>query len=208
VKDLLNAPGGREREQPLAEIKSALELALEKAERIGKASREEVAAAQYQEKGRRLAVQFLNGEGDLEGELRGLTPEAQTGVRAAVKEVFLRNIGLPRNGELDPRLDRAVNGLLLAAGDRKAMARLKTELEQVLQQFLQIRNNALQQLKARFAAGVGQMQRAMEAKTGQRVRLEVEHLPQFQEEWRRFLGQLLDQFEPMLAELKEKMQRA
>jgi hypothetical protein len=192
----------------LAEIKSALELALEKAERIGKASREEVAAAQYQEKGRRLAVQFLNGEGDLEGELRGLTPEAQTGVRAAVKEVFLRNIGLPRNGELDPRLDRAVNGLLLAAGDRKAMARLKTELEQVLQQFLQIRNNALQQLKARFAAGVGQMQRAMEAKTGQRVRLEVEHLPQFQEEWRRFLGQLLDQFEPMLAELKEKMQRA
>jgi ElaB/YqjD/DUF883 family membrane-anchored ribosome-binding protein len=88
------------------------------------------------------------------------------------------------------------------------MARLQTELEQVLQQFLQISTNALQQLKARFAAGVGQMQKAMEAQYRQKVRLEVEHLPQFQEEWRRFQGQIQDQFEPLLEHVKEKMRRA
>lgn len=192
----------------MAEIKSALELALEKAERYGKASQEEMAAAQYQEQGRQLAVEYLKGEGDLEAGLKGLPPQAQAAARAAIKEVLLRNIGLPRNGEADLRLGLAVAGLMLVAGNQKLMDRLKAELEQLLQQFLQIRNNAFQQLKARFAAGIGQVQRAMEAQLRQKVRLEVEHLPQFQEEWRRFQGQMLEQFEPMLAELKEKMMQA
>jgi hypothetical protein len=36
----------------------------------------------------------------------------------------------------------------------------------------------------------------------------VERLPQFQEEWLRFKGQLQQQFEPVLENLKERMQRA
>ncbi len=192
----------------MAEIKSALELALEKAERYGKASREEMAAAQYQEQGRQLAVKFLKGEGDLAAELKDLPPQAQESARVAIKEVFLRNIGLPRNGEGDKRLDRALAGLMLVAAQKAEMARLKGELEQLLQQFLQIRNNAVQQLKARFSQGANQMQRAMEAKTGQKMRMESEHLPQFQEEWRRFYGSLQDQFEPMLEGLKDRMLRA
>ena len=192
----------------MAEIKSALELALEKAERYGKASREEMAAAQYQEQGRQLAVSFLKGEGDLEAEFKQLPPEAQAAAGVAIKEVFLRNIGLPRNGEADERLERAVAGLLLVAGSKNNMARLTAELQQLLQQFLQFRNNAMQQLKARFAQSLPQMQRAMEAKTGQRVQLEAEQIPQFQEEWRRFHGQLQDQFEPMLEQLKERILQA
>jgi hypothetical protein len=191
----------------LAEIKSALELALEKAEHYGKASREEMAAAQYQDQGRQLAVQFLKGEGDLAADLKNLAPPAQAAVRSAVKEVLLRSIGLPRE-EVDPRQDRAVEGLLLAATKRQAMAQLQVELEQILQNYLQIRHNAFQQLKARFAAGVGQVQRAIEAQYRQKVKVEVEHLPQFQEEWRRFLGQLQDQFEPMVENLKERMRLA
>jgi hypothetical protein len=192
----------------LAEIKSALELALEKAEHYGKASREEMDAAQYREQGSLLAVQFLKGEGDLAAGFKNLAPQAQAAARLAAKEVLLRNIGLPRDEPVDPRQDRAVEGLLLVAGNQQAMARLQVELEQILQNFLQIRNNALQQLKARFAAGVGQVQRAMEAQYRQKVKVEVEHLPQFQEEWRRFLGQLQDQFEPVLESLKERMRLA
>jgi len=192
----------------LAEIKSALELALEKAERYGKASKEEMAAAQSQEQGRQLAVKFLKGEGELAAELQNLAPEAREAVRTAVKEVFLRNIALPRNNENDDRQDRALEGLGLVAAHPNEMARCRTEVRQLLQQFLQYRHNALQQLKARFSQGLGQMQRAVEAKFGQGVRLEVEHLPQFQEEWRRFFGQLLEQFEPVLEDLKEKMRRA
>lgn len=192
----------------MAEIKSALELALEKAERYGKASQEEMAAAHYQEQGRQLAVRFLREEGDLESGLKSLSSQAQEVARLAIKEVFLRNIGLPREEIADPRQARALEGLGLVAGSPKAMARLNAELDQLLNNYLQIRSNALQQLKVRFAAGIGQMQRQLEAQMRQKVRLEVEHLPQFQEEWRRFQGQLLEQFEPMLEEIKAKMRRA
>jgi hypothetical protein len=192
----------------LAEIKSALELALEKAEQYGRASREEMALAEYQDQGRRLAVQFLKGEGDLSADLKSLPPQTQPAARLAIKEVFLRNLGLPRENVVDPRQDRALEGLLLVADNRKAMAQLQTELEQILQQFLHFRSNALQQLKARFAAGVGQMQKTMEAQNRQPMNLEVERLPQFQEEWRRFYGQLQGQFEPVLENLKERMRLA
>jgi hypothetical protein len=191
----------------LAEIKSALELALEKAEQYGRASKEEMELAQYQDRGRQLAVEFLKGEGDLAADLKSLPPPIQAAARSAIKEVLLRNLGLPRD-QADPRQDRAMEGMLLVADNPKAMAQLQTELEQVLQQFLHFRSNALQQLKARFAAGVGQMQQAMEAKYRQPMNLEVERLPQFQEEWLRFKGQLQQQFEPVLENLKERMRRA
>ncbi len=192
----------------MAEIKSALELALEKAEQYGRASKEELTRDQYRDQGRQLAVNFLKNGVDLEAALADLPPPAQPEARAAIKEVLLRNITLPRDGEVDPRLHQILEGLLLVAQDRKAMARQKADLEQILQNFLQVRSNAYQQLKARFGAGIGQMQRALEAQMRQKVHLEVEHLPQFQEEWRRFQGQLLDQFEPMLEQLKEGMLRA
>ena len=192
----------------MAEIKSALELALEKAEKYGRASREEMDLAQYRDQGSRLAVQYLKGEEGLEAELKSLPPPAQAAVRLAIKEVFLRNLSLPRGNTVDPSQDRAMEGLLLVADQPKAMAQLQAEMEQILQTFLQVRNNALQQLKNRFAAGVGQVQKAIEAQYRQKVNLEVENLPQFQEEWRRFQGQILEQFGPMLENLKERMRLA
>ena len=192
----------------MAEIKSALELALEKADQYGRASKEEMELARHQEQGARLAVQFLKGEGDLSADLQSLPPQIQPAARLAIKEVFLRNLGLPRENAVDPRQDRAVEGLLLVADNRTAMAQLQTELEQVLQQFLHFRSNALQQLKARFAAGVGQMQQAMEAKYRQPMNMDVERLPQFQEEWLRFKGQLQGQFEPVMENLKARMRLA
>lgn len=189
----------------MAEIKSALELALERAAQFGRATKEELAESQYREQGRHLAVNYLKGEGDLEAQLMGLPPEAQAAARATVKEVLLRNIGLPRDGELDPRVNLALAGMLLVAHNKKAMARLKEEADQIFNNYLQVRNSAYQQLKARYAASIGNMQRALEAQLRTKVRLEVEHLPQFQEEWRRFLASLQDQFEPILEDLKARM---
>ncbi len=189
----------------MAEIKSALELALEKAERYGKASKEDLLKEQYSEKGRALAVNYLKEEGDLEEELKQVPPEAQTAIRQAVKEVLLRNITLPRDETVDSRQTRALEGLLIAASNKKGMGLLKKEIEQIWQQFLLARNGAYQQLKASFSQQLTTYARALEAQTGQRVRLEVEHLPQFQEEWRKFEGQLMTQFEPVLADRKERM---
>jgi hypothetical protein len=189
----------------VAEIKSALEIALEKAERYGRATKEELLQEQYQDKGRQLAVQFLKEEGDLAAELANLPPEARDAAQHAVKEVLVRNVALPRDESVDPRAVRALEGLLLVASNRKGMTRLKEEVEQLWQQFLMARNAALQQLKASFSQQVRSVTQALEAQYGQRLKVEVEHLPQFQEEWRKFEANLIQQFEPILEDRKTRM---
>lgn len=189
----------------MAEIKSALELALEKAERYGRASKDDLLKDQYQDKGRQLAVLYLREEGDLAAELANLPPEAKEAAQQAIKEVLVRNITLPREETLDPRVVRALEGLLLVASNRKGMTRLQEEVQQVWQNFLMARNAAIQQLKASFGQQLNNVTRALEAQYGQRLKVDVEHLPQFQEEWRKFEANLIQQFEPILEDRKAKM---
>jgi hypothetical protein len=189
----------------VAEIKSALELALEKAEQYGRATKEELRQEEYHDKGRQLAVQYLKEEGNLEEELGNLPLEAKDAARQAVKEVLVRNITLPKDETLDPRAARALEGLLLVATDKQGMTRLKEEVGQIWQQFLMARNSALQQLKNSFAHQLNTVTRSLEAQYGQKLKVEVEHLPQFQEEWRKFETNLIQQFEPILEDRKAKM---
>ena len=189
----------------MAEIKSALELALEKAEQYGKASKEDLLKERHQEKGRQLAVRYLKDEGDLKAELQALPGDVQPAARQASKEVLLRNITLPREGETDERRQRALEGMLLVASNTKGMARMKAEVEQIWEQFLLTRNKALQQLKTGFQQNLQNYSRALEAQLRQKVNLEPEHLPQFQEEWRKYEGNLIAQFEPILEDRKRQM---
>jgi hypothetical protein len=190
----------------VAEIKSALELALEKAEQYGRASKEDLRQDKFKEQARQWAVQFLKEEEvDLEKELATLPCEGQPGARLAMKEVFLRNITLPKDETVDPRLARALEGVMVTATDKKGMARLRQEVDQLLQQFLMARNNAFQQLKNSFAQTLGNYTRALEAQLKSKVRLEVENLPEFQQEWRKFEGNLTTQFEPVLEDRKQQM---
>jgi len=190
----------------VAEIKSALELALEKAEQYGRATKEDLLQDKYKEQGRQWAVQYLKEEEiDLEKELAALSPEAQPLARVAMKEVFLRNITLPKEETIDSRLNKALEGIMVVATNKKAMGRLKQEIDQLLQQFLMARNTAFQQLKNSFMQTLGNYTRALEAQLKTKVRLDVEHLPEFQQEWRKFEGNLTDQFEPVLEDRKQQM---
>jgi hypothetical protein len=190
----------------VAEIKSALELALEKAEQYGKASKDDLLQDKFKEQGRQLAVQYLKEEDlNLEKAMAALPPEAQPSARLAMREVFLRNITLPKDETIDPRQNRALEGLMVTASNKKGMTRLKQEVDQLLQQFLMARNSAFQQLKNSFAQTLGNYTRALEAQLKSKVRLEVENLPEFQQEWRKFEGNLMTQFEPLLENRKQQM---
>ena len=190
----------------MAEIKSALELALEKAEQYGRATKEDLRQDKFKEQGRQWAVQYLKEDGvDLEKEVAGLPPEGQASARLAMKEVFLRNITLPKDETVDPRQSRALEGVMVSATNKKAMARLKQEIDQLLQQFLMARNSAYQQLKTQFSHTLGNYTRALEAQLRSKVNLEVENLPEFQQEWRKFEGSLISQFEPLLEDRKRQM---
>ncbi len=186
----------------MAEIKSALELALEKAERIGKASPAEMQTLKWQEQARQLAADYLREKIELTPELANLPADAKPVVAAEVREVLLRNIILPREGAKDPTTTRALAGMVLVARDKKAAQRVIQEIDKLLQAYLQVRQNALEQLKAQFNSQLDSVKRALEAQMQRQVKIDVEHTPQFQEQWRNFEAQIMQQFEPVLEKHK------
>jgi hypothetical protein len=182
----------------MAEIKSALELALEKAERYGKASPQEMQEVKWQEQARHLAAEFLRGKIELEPELKNVPPEARAALDRQVKEILLRNINLPREGVVDDANTRAQAGLLQVARDKKATQRVLQEIKQVFVSYEQVRQNAMQQLKAQFNAQLDSVRKNLEAQMQRPLKVDVEQTPQFQEQWRTFEAQLNQQFEPLL----------
>jgi hypothetical protein len=182
----------------MAEIKSALELALEKAERFGKASPQEMQEVKWQEQARHLAAEFLREKVDLEPELKKFPPEAQPALAKYVKEILLRNINLPREGLIDEANKRAQAGMLQVARDKKATQRVLQEIAQVFVSYEQVRQNAMQQLKAQFNAQLDSVRKSLEAQMQRPLKVDVEQTPQFQEQWRAFEAQLNQQFEPLL----------
>ena len=182
----------------MAEIKSALELALEKAERYGKASPQEMQEVKWQEQARSLAGEFLREKIELEPELKKMPAEAQPALSKYVKEILLRNINLPREGSSDNAGKRAQIGIIQVARDKKAAQRVLQEINQVFASYEQVRQNALQQLKAQFNAQLDSYRKSMEAQMQRPLNVDVENTPQFQEQWRAFETQLDQQFEPLL----------
>ena len=158
----------------MAEIKSALELALEKAERYGKATAEEMQEVKWQEQARHLAAEFLREKIDLEPELRNFPSDVQTALVKYVKEILLRNINLPREGVIDPANKRAQHGILQISRDKKAAQRLLQEINQIFSSYEQVRQNALQQYKAQFSAQVENVRKSLEAQMHRSLNVDVE----------------------------------
>ena len=122
-----------------------------------------------------------------------------------MKEVFLRNIILPKEEAIDARQNLAMAGVMASATNKKAMARVKQEVEQLMQQFLMARTSAYQQLKSRFSQTLGSYTKALEAQLRSKVNLEVEQIPEFQQEWHKFEANIVTQFEPVLEDRKQQM---
>ncbi len=194
----------------MGEIKSALEIALEKAERIGKASREELQAQAWKEKGQRLAARFLSAEEELNlaEEIARLSPEEKLPVLRGLVEVLVRNIVLPRDEYALKEVRKALSGLETVFSAFPEVKNLTQEIDRLLTQYLNHREALYQQLKQQFEAQMAGVEEALSNQMGVQVKVEVEMQPQFQEEWRKVRDQLDPQYQQQLDYLKGIFEKA
>ena len=89
----------------MAEIKSTMQLVLERAARMGVASADELHKEDSQKKGMQLAADYLaNGEADLAKLLQAEPAESQKSLREGMITSLLRNLFLPREEDGEKRL--------------------------------------------------------------------------------------------------------
>ncbi len=186
----------------MGEIKSTLEIALEKAEKIGRASKEELRQEELIKQGRRLAAQFLQEKIELSKALADISPEDRPLVLKGAVDTFLRNIVLPRDIESFQEIRRVLQGLVIIFATIPEVRHLTQEIENILSLYLQNYQQIYQQFRQQFQAQANQVEQALTQQLGAKVKVEPEMMPQFQEEWRKIKGQLEDQFLPQLENLK------
>jgi hypothetical protein len=192
----------------MADIKSALEIAMEKVEKLDKATDEERRKWKYVPEGEKLAAKYLKQDLNLVAELAHYEAKVLRYIKEGASEVLIRNINLPKN-ELAKRTNKkAMEGLKTLKSDKVGMENIYSKMRSIFKHYAeqgeQQRKQAYGGLKAEFEAKVKQaMQQQLGSFIG--INIDVERQPQFQEEWRRLQIQLDSQYLTLLNEYKQEL---
>jgi len=192
----------------MGDIKSAIEIAMEKAERLGKATDEERLEWKYVPEGERLAARYIKQDCNLVAELSQYEEKTKKYVIQGVADILIRNINLPKSNLVKRTNKRAMEGLKIVKSDKASVENVYSKIRRIFEHYVgqgeQQRKQAYQSLKAEFEARI---QQAIQQQLGSFVgiRIDVERQPQFQEEWRKLLLQLDSQYVMLLDEYKQEL---
>jgi hypothetical protein len=190
------------------DIKSAYEIAMEKAERLGRPSEEDVNKWKYVPLGQEIARGYLNNERNLVAEVGNYDEDVRRHVIAGAQETLLRNLEVPRNDSVRRNNKRAMEGIKTLKSDKASIENVYSKMRRIFehyeQQGEQQRRQAYEELKMDFEQ---RLQQALRQQPGTPARgmVNVEAQPQFQEEWRRTLLQLDSQYHKLLDEYRQEI---
>ncbi len=190
------------------EIKSALEIALEKAEKLGGATEEERLKWKYVPEGGKLAARYLKQDLNLVVELSQYEENAKKHVIEGAKDILIRNINLPRNNLARKNNKRALDGLKILKSDKVGVENVYSRIRRIFDHYVeqgeQQKKQAYESLKAEIEI---RMQQAVKQQLGSfaGIKIDVERQPQFQEEWHKLQTQLDLQYIKLLDEYKQEL---
>jgi hypothetical protein len=189
----------------MGEIKSAWQKAMERVEKLGQSSPEELEKFKYVPLGRAIAARYLREENfHLDTELDGYKESSSRKyIVQGIEQVLMQNIFLPKNEEDRKTSKKAMVGIKTIKKDLKKTEAILAQLDTLLGYYEQARQQAFTQLKESFTARLQNMANSLEQQTGTKVSINPELQPQFQEMWLRTRSQMDAQYEKALREQKE-----
>jgi len=198
-----------ERGDSMGELKRAFDIAMERAEKLGKASPEEIRKRDLVPQGEKLAAQYLKGQCDLTVELSKYDDEARGYVAESVKKVLLRNLDVPKNEVVKRTNRRAMEGIKSLKDDKGGVENVYSKLRRLFKHYedegAQQRSQAYEELKQDFYRNLQQLAHQQGMPTG--ISINVESHPQFQEQWRLTLTKLDAQYHTLMEEYKLEIER-
>ena len=187
----------------MAEIKSTMDMVLERAARMAATAPAETDSEDLIKKGMRLAADYINRKDiDLAKELAGQPVGEQAEVKKGMAQTLLRNVVLPRSEELQVAGELAVQGIIGLAGKNRDIATICRELEQILKQYGQHKEQMTQQLDDAIRAQLEQ-QSAGRGQAGKMGKINPAMHPQYREELGRMMTGLNNQYNDALDQRKD-----
>ncbi len=192
----------------MGDIKSALELAMEKVERLGEVTEEERMKWKYVPEGEKLAARYLKQNLNLVAELGNYEESVIRYIKEGACDILIRSINLPKDELAKRNNKKAMEGLKTLKSDKIGVENIYSKIRSIFNHYIeegeQQRKQAYQRLKVEFEAKVQQaIQQQLGSVMG--IKIDVERQPQFQEEWRKLQTQLDSQYISLLDEYKQEL---
>ncbi|MDX9800034.1 MAG: hypothetical protein RBT69_01710 [Spirochaetia bacterium] len=194
----------------MGEIKSALELALEKTNNV-KSDRTLIIKNEADEAGRKAAFEFLE-EGStklsaLEAKIKAADKENRQWVKEGMFKVFISNLKLPEDKSSFEKIGRLKEGFSAIAEKKKEVLFLFDQIETLFNNYLQNKTSAVEKLKNSYARKLKEKEIALSQQLGKEVHLKPENDPEFLEYLQKTIGQLDEQFQEVLIKVKEELKK-
>ena len=191
----------------MGEIKSAWEKAMERAEKLGKPSDEELKKLEHVPTGNAIAARYLNDQKyNLDAEMSKYKSSGISQyILQGVMETFLRNITLPHSEREKQLTTRAMAGIRLVKENKKQLDTLIEQIKHLMNYYEQARQQTFTQFKSNFESKLKESGKMIQQMTNSGVDLEVQIQQQFQDEWRRASHELDIQYEKALEEQKQQI---
>jgi hypothetical protein len=192
----------------MAEIKSTMDLVMERAARIGKASSEDLQRDEAQKKGMQLTAEYLDGTlASLMDTLDSMKEETQSAVRTGMAESLLRNIFLPRDDIQQQRTEKAAQGIIELAGGAGDIETICRELLQIISGYMQHRDELRGQLEEQVKMQYQQVLAKQGGQGGEEFEMDPALLPMFREEWGKIEVELNSRYSAALEQHKTNLKQ-
>lgn len=187
----------------MGEIKSALELALERTASIP-SDREALRRHEAQNDGKRIFARVRDGEDvNVAAELANHPAEARAWVRQGLFEVARSNMTFPKTESDIEQLDLVETVLAQIAKDKKLLTELMGQVRQFFSQYLADRQQLIEQLRKQFEPRIREREKQLAQQYGRAVRLDPASDPEFSKVLQDQIGRLDGQYRGAFAQVDE-----
>lgn len=189
----------------MSEIKSALELALERTKDV-KSDKESVRAYEMKQEGKRLVTKLMEDSSiDLKKTMKEFQGKDQKAVKDGFFEILLANLSLPTEKSDLQKLGPLRKGFEFVTGDRRNVNYLFDQLEQLLDQYLENKQQLIEHLRSQFSQRIRQKEEEASKQMGRQVRIDPASDPEFARALNQNLGNLQDQYGGVIDQVKEQL---
>ncbi|HUX37092.1 MAG TPA: DUF6657 family protein [Rectinemataceae bacterium] len=197
----------------MAQIKSALELALERTKDL-KVDQASLEANELKQEGKRSAGRYLEEPAtmDLKKKLDSYPKDKRAFVKIGMHDILSAQIQLPTNDSGLEKLGAIASAYAVIAGDggmiggvlaEKRVQGLFQQLEAFLRKYLEDMRNVDQVIKQQWAPKLREKERAMAARLGQEVRLDPMMDQEFSAFYKQNVGAVREQYQAALDKARE-----
>lgn len=189
----------------MGEIKSALELALERTKDI-KGDPEAVARHEAKIEGKKLFARIgEDPELNVKKALKEYPKERREWVREGLFELLLTSLNLPSEETDLQRLGQIERGLVGVIGEHGQIKHLMEQVRGLFKQYLENRQQIIESLRSQYEGRVREREQQMAQQYGRQVKLDPSSDPEYQQAVQQHLGQLKSQYDQVVTQVRDQL---